>query len=309
MQKYKNLITARIIADSISKNHRLTTFELTYPRFILAEVNTHRMLSKNSASSRAIPIKQVNELIQRAPAGFVEFGKNQPGMQAKELLNSEQALEADATWLEALEAAVKYSERLSALGVHKQIVNRVTEPWAVMKTVMTGTHWGNMLYLRNHQDAQPEFRYLAQQIEGELQRSTPQELSSGEWHTPYVESRRDAHGALTYWVSETEVSQEVALKVSASCCAQVSYRKNDTTLEKAEKIFDQLILSKPAHSSPVEHQATPMDESYYEIWYYDPRLAAWRGVTHQDAHGELWSGNLCGWVQYRKLIEATPTEF
>jgi hypothetical protein len=26
------------------------------------------------------------------------------------------------------------------------------------------------------------------------------------------------------------------------------------------------------------------------------------GITHQDREGQLWSGNLRGWIQHRKLI-------
>jgi len=131
--------------------------------------------------------------------------------------------------------------------------------------------------------------------------STPQLLHPGEWHVPYVNTYRDTRtGELHYLDSQDRyLDQETALHISASCCAQVSYRKNDDSPDKARKIFDQLINSKPAHASPVEHQATPMNS--YSTYSYNP--AHWQvGTTHVSVNGDLWSGNLRGWIQHRKLI-------
>jgi hypothetical protein len=128
--------------------------------------------------------------------------------------------------------------------------------------------------------------------------SKPHLLNPGEWHVPYINTYRSLiNNELCYSDGKgDDLSAEQALIVSASCCAQVSYRKNDDTLEKAQKIFNQLIHSKPAHASPVEHQATPMksDATNYQRWE--------DGVTHCDRSGHFWSGNLRGWIQHRKLI-------
>ena len=127
--------------------------------------------------------------------------------------------------------------------------------------------------------------------------STPQLLHPGEWHVPYVDHIPKMSGCV-YQANGMSLTIKEALMVSASCCAQVSYRKSDDSLEKAEKIFRQLIESEPAHASPVEHQATPMLTS---VDRYDPQ--AWQpGTTHLSANGDLWSGNLRGWIQHRKLI-------
>ena len=295
MKLPNDLITATVIADSISPdNKRMITMEIEYPRFILAELNTHRMLSKNSASSRAIPVKAMHDHILANTAQPVAWGINRPGMQAKEYLDVEDTVEAMMLWEQARNSALEISQAMSAMNLHKQIVNRVTEPWMMMKTVISGTEWINFFWLRAHADAQPEIQVLAQKMRDAVIASTPTRLEPGEWHLPYVRCERNAAGRLMYLDQTGEPMTLVdARVVSASCCAQVSYRKNDDSLEKANKIFDQLIKSVPAHASPIEHQATPMH----------PGLGfAELGVTHQTRNQEYWSGNLRGWIQFRKLV-------
>lgn len=298
----KDLITARIVADSISPTGvRMTTMEIEYPRFILAELNTHRMLSKNSASSRAIPVKTMHEHIRANTAGPVFWGINQPGMKAKEELRGADLSEAMYIWAIARDAAIRYSQELAGLNIHKQITNRITEPWMIMKTVISGTEWANFFWLRDHADAQPEIAELARKMRAAYDASTPQELNPGEWHVPYVNTYRSLiNNELCYSDGKgDDLSAEEARIVSASCCAQVSYRKNDDSFEKASKIYQQLIESEPAHASPVEHQASPMQ--YISTNAYEPET--WeQGITHLSANGDLWSGNLRGWVQFRKLI-------
>ena len=293
------MISARVLKDSINPNGvRLTTMEIEYPRFILAELNTHRMLSKNSASSRAIPTKTMRQHVMDDPAMPVHWGQNQPGMQAKEeIADKNRAL---TIWHAAKEAACYYNQQFESMGIHKQIANRVTEPWMTMKTVISGTEWANFFYLRNHEDAQPEIAALAKSMFQAQEKSQPQLLCPGEWHVPYVDTiRHITTGELEYFIGDQKVDKDLAIKVSASCCAQVSYRKTDDSIEKALKIYDQLINSKPAHASPVEHQATPVADGYYE----DPVTYAWpNGISHMTKDGILWSGNFKDWIQYRKTI-------
>jgi hypothetical protein len=301
MKTARDLITARILADSVSPDGvRMTTFEIEYPRFILAELNTHRMLSKNSASSRAIPVKAMHEHMRQTPAQPVHWGKNQPGMQANVELTDNDLADAKFMWQRAQQDAMHWALQMAErVGLHKQVANRITEPWMIMKTVISGTEWANFWWLRAHADAQPEIHELAVKMFTEYNRSTPQPLQPGEWHLPYVKSHRLSSGELIYLdATDTPITTEQARVISASCCAQVSYRKNDDSYEKAHKIFKQLIESQPCHASPVEHQATPMCESNGEV---DPEY--WEaGVTHLSANGDLWSGNLRGWIQHRKLI-------
>ena len=301
MKTPQDLITARILADSISPTGvRMTTMEIEYPRFILAELNTHRMLSKNSASSRAIPVKAMHEHIRANTATPVYWGINQPGMKAKEELTGADKSWAGYLWAKARDMAIGFSQDMADLNIHKQITNRITEPWMIMKTVISGTEWANYFWLRDHPDAQPEIAELARKMHQAYEASSPQLLHPGEWHVPYVRTDRSlVDGSLCYYDNNgDDLTADQARVISASCCAQVSYRKNDDTLEKAQKVFKMLIESEPAHASPVEHQATPMKQTN---WQRNPEF--WQeGVTHLSANNDLWSGNLRGWIQHRKLI-------
>jgi thymidylate synthase ThyX len=297
------LISAKVIADSISpEGTRMTTMEIEYPRFILAELNTHRMLSKNSASSRAIPVKAMQDFIKENPATPVYWGINQPGMKAKEELVGIDLSEAKHIWNKAKDDALHWANALSErLGLHKQIANRITEPWMTMKTVISGTEWANFFHLRNHADAQPEIKALAEAMTVAYTTHLPVALKPGEWHLPYITTATYVPtGELQYFDHNfNRLSLEDAKVISASCCAQVSYRKNDDSYDKAFKIYDQLINSDPAHASPVEHQATPMNID--SMCRFEPET--WEpGVTHVSANSDLWSGNLRGWIQHRKLI-------
>lgn len=285
------MISAKILADSVSEyGDRITTFELEYPRFIHSELLTHRVFSRNSASSRAIPIDKTIEGVLNSLAMPVEWGVNRPGMQAEELHSDPQLCQA--TWEEAVQSAAVQAEELAALGLHKQIVNRVLEPFLHMKTVLTGTEFDNFFALRTHGAAQPEFRALAIKMKDLYQSGTPRHIKTGQWHVPY-----HADGVC---LSYDEDAQKAARMVSASCCAQVSYRKTDCSLEKAKRICDRLLGATPIHASPFEHQATPMN------WGDTDTLEEkeWpSGATHMDTGSRLWSGNLKGWIQNRQLLE------
>lgn len=314
-------ITAKIIADSVSSvsGKRITTFELQYPRFIHAEFMTHRMISKNSASSRAIPVKVMLENILANPAMPSHWGKNQTGMQANEELDWQTQDGAKEHWRMAMLNAVHSAESLSLIGAHKQIANRLTEPFQMMKVVATATEWDNFFWLRKHRDAQPEIRILAEKMWEAREKSNSQELRPGMWHTPYVSNLEVMDGdyveRLEYYIGDLAsgedfqvLSLEDALKVSASMCAQVSYRKADDSLEKAIAVYDRLVTSTPVHASPLEHQATPLP-------YTDPADILKAVLNREDVqtgsegftsmHNTLgaMSGNFAHWSQYRQVIE------
>jgi hypothetical protein len=288
------MIKATVIQDSIFTN-RITTFELEYPRFIHSELMTHRQFSRNAASSRAIPVAKMHEHILANMATPVEWGVNRPGMQASEVLSEVEAIGAKNLWRCAGEEAVRWAKSLANQHLHKQIVNRVTEPFQIMKTVVTSTEWENWYNLRNHADAQPEIRELAKDMLAAHKASKPTILYPGEWHVPYVDRYTSAAG-MSYMIGESVVPMEVARKVSASCCAQVSYRNSDDSIEKAEMIFDKLINSDPAHLSPVEHQATPMSKHIHQDEEWP------EGVTHFDRYSNAWSGNFKQWIQFRQTL-------
>lgn len=289
-------ISATIIADSVNLNGvRIITYELEYPRFLHAELLTHRVFSRNSASSRAIPINTMLDNIQAEPAAPIHWGKNQSGMQAKEELQEPEKSRVQSLWIASMQSAVHYCDAMSDAGAHKQIANRITEPFQHMKVVVTSTEWENWFWLRYHPDAQPEIMELARIMKESYDCSKPERLRHGEWHVPYVQTHRSSDGTLTYWDDElAQITKKQALMVSASCCAQVSYRKSDTSLEKAEMIFKRLIESEPCHASPVEHQAMCHSVEWVAEWP--------EGFTHVDRKGYLWSNNFRSWIQHRALI-------
>jgi hypothetical protein len=300
----KNHISCTVVADSVCSGSRMITLELEYPRFIHAELMTHRMLSKNAASSRAIPIKKMHETITEKTAMPVHWGKNQPGMSAKEEVSDLVKEASIGLWNSARDSMLHHSYVMSDMGIHKQIANRITEPFQMMKTVISGTEWANLIWLRHHADAQPEFFELTDCIVKCLEQSESILIVAGEWHTPYVHRFRDNKGVLQYLDSTGEkLSKDDAIKVSSSCCAQVSYRKNDDSLEKAKNIFARLIESEPIHASPIEHQATPMKFKDAGLYSQDMNPTTWEaGITHMDKNKQYWSGNLRGFIQHRKLI-------
>jgi len=286
-------MTAKIIQDSTSNGNRITTFELEYPRFIHAELLTHRMFSRNSASSRAIPVERMMELVDTQLAMPCYWGKNQPGMSAREEIT--EIARAETTWKFAAQTAREFSKTLLDLGLHKQIANRVTEPFQTIKVVLTATEFDNWFELRAHPDAQPEINLLAQEMKAALKASTPLEILPHDWHVPYVD-RTWQNGQIYYQVAGEHCPVAQARMVSASCCAQVSYRRLDQSLDKALSIAKKLVAGRPWHASPFEHQAKPMLSTLQpHIWE--------AGTTHQDHHGNFWSGNFRGWIQHRQLLE------
>lgn len=293
----QNQIKATVIADSINpKRVRITTMELEYPRLIHSEFMTHRVFSRNSASSRAIPVAKIIEQVRTNPAMPVHWGKNQAGMQANEELSEESKPEAITAWLNAAQDAAFNAETMLGIGLHKQVVNRILEPFQIMKVVVTSTEWDNFFWLRDHPDAQPEIRLLAQVMKTAMQESKAVELAPGLWHTPYVNQVVNAGQQMFFDEQSNLIDVEKAIKISCSSCAQVSYRKLDTSLEKAEVIYDKLVNSEPVHASAFEHVAQctgiyDMSKLYNDV-----------GWTHEDKTYDLWSGNFRDWIQYRQLI-------
>lgn len=277
--------SVKIIKDSVnSNNNRLTTFELQYPRFIHAELGTHRLLSRNSSSSRAIPTDKFIEYLTAHP---IYFGINKAGMSAEEELSVEQSNEFIKDWFELRDVCVKVVQGWKdKYNVHKQIINRVLEPWFIMKTIVTATNFDNFFWLRSHKDAQPEIKVLSDMMLEEYSKSSPTLVLDREWHMPYIDEEIDFNDFN---------SVQDAIKISISCCAQVSYRNNDMTLDKASRIFEKLLINEPIHASPAEHIATPL--GHYEI------QAREELATRFNDPGIEYCGNLKGWRQYRKTLK------
>lgn len=275
--------SAKVIADSMFEGSRLITLEIELHRFVLPEFNTHRSPSRNFQSSRAVPVKQMIEQVRNNPALPVHWGKNEPGMVANNQLAGEQLVDTKGEWFQAAMNAADSAEFMLGEGAHKQIVNRLLEPFMWTKGVTTATYkaWQAFFDLRLHKDAQPEIRALAVEMNNAINESTVAELGPDDWHMPYFGDG--------YWLKGCGIPLKDALMISASCCGQVSYRKLDDTLEKATKIYGMLNLPEngsykedPPHFSPTEHQARAGNGDF-----------EMSGNFHtQDS-----------WMQYRKILE------
>lgn len=308
-------ISAKVICDTISEQGiRLTTFEIEYPRIVMSEFNTHRSVSKNSSSSRAIPVSKMLEHTKNINLKPVYFGSKKSGMQAGDELLGVELEQATGVWEASLRNAVESSEMLDELGVAKEVTNRLVEPFQLVKVVCTATDWDNFFNLRLHPDADPNICMLAYKMYKAMDDSEPQLLYDGEYHTPYVKALRDETGSLFYYDNDDKyLTLADAIKISAASCASVSYRTEGMTIEKADKIFDMLINAEVIHSSPFEHLATPIVEKFeyfdegdldsgYEV-NLPHHIDSWEdGITHFNRQGHLCSGNLRGWVSYRHQL-------
>lgn len=289
---------AKIIADSLSPaGHRISTLECTFPRFILAEYNTHRVLSRNSASSRAIPVDKNIERIEANPFVPLAFTKNQKGMQASDVIDEKLQKKAVKWWLRALNACTGAAEVLLGIDVHKQHANRLLEPWGWQTVVTTATEWDNFWALRTDAGAQPEMQVVAGLMKTAYDASRPVQLDHGEWHLPYVNKGEELTGMWRWndWV-----------KISAARCARVSSLAQDGVRDigKDLELYERLV--KPGHMSPLEHPCRPMTER--ELGLFTQTRWVWN-ETDQDWYAEApdyythFLGNVQGWVQHRKMIK------
>ena len=307
-------ITAKVVCDSISEQGvRLTTFEIEYPRIVMSEFNTMRAISKNSSSSRAIPVAKMLEHTKNINLKPVYFGSKKSGMQAGDELDGNDLINAKLFWEAALFDAVTWATELDELGVAKEVTNRLVEPFQLVKVVCTATDWGNFFNLRLHPDSDPNICMLAYKMYQDMQESKPIELKVGEWHLPFVNVGWNGKGEMCYADEDFNfIELEQAIKLSAASCASVSYRTEGMTLEKADKIFDMLIKAEVIHASPFEHLATPISKEieienndYLTVGFINKvgDSNTWqKGITHMNKQDELCSGNLRGWVQYRHLL-------
>lgn len=300
--KGRNGIVARLIKDSISINgNRLSTFELEYPRIIHSEFMTHRMISKNASSSRAVPLGRAIQNILENPAFPVHWGAAQAGMQASNELTGDTLLRAQYLWGKGIEQSIALVKEFDEIGTHKQIAARWLETGQMIKVVASGTDWDNLLWLRNDDAAQPEFHELARCAQECFDKSVPELLHPGEFHLPYINTERNRSGKLIYVdPNGMSLTLEEAQKISASCAAQVSYRRLDDSKEKALEIFGKLFSGAKPHMSPTEHQGTPISDKNTA---YPWTVSNWEdGITHARKDGTLCSGNFAGWIQYRQTL-------
>lgn len=268
-----------MIEDSVSNGTRICTMEISFPKVLLAEFNTHRMFTRSFSSSRAIP---VDKLVQHDTFHPLFWGINKPGMSASlDELNVDDKNEAIEIWENTITFCRNSSLRLAELGLHKQWANRCNDWYTMVNGIVTATDFENFFNLRIHPDAQPEMQELARLMKEALDNSTPTVILNEasiyehhtQWHLPYVTPRE-----------RQDYPVETLLKISTARCARVSYNNHDGTSPSVEndiKLHDRLVGSIPLHASPAEHQAKPgIDKNQYYK-------------------------NFKGWIQYRTQLENT----
>ena len=277
------MIEVKLVADSINAQtqDRLPTFLLTYPRYIHAELMTHRVFSRNAASSRAIPVVKFRQDVMDNPVIPNHWGTNQPGMQAGDELNNiledwiwpstgenvTQREFAKRTWLAARDVALGAHVALEKVGLHKQIANRVIEPWFHIQVLVSATEYQNWFGLRCHKDAHPDIQALADAMLEVYVTKEPAILMPGEWHLPFGDQDLDPN---------MPVADKV--KICTARAARVSYKTFEGEIDYAKDIELHDRLMKSGHWSPFEHPA------------------------YAGKHG-VWSGNFRGWHQYRKSFQ------
>lgn len=264
-----NDTTAEVIADScVDGGRRLTTMVVRFPRFLLPQFNTHRVFSRNTASSRAIPTEKLIARVRDYPVLPTYIGKNQPGMSASEALAEMAQLRAIAALRELAEITSQYVTELSRLGVHKQTANRYLEPFLMTTVIVTATEWDNFFALRLHHSTQPEMQDLARVMKSALDTSTPNENDG--WHLPFGDRIK------------TTVPLEM-LYIAAARCARVSYETHGGDTDEAKDLELAKRLKADGHWSPFEHIAYPIRP------------------------GGVVSGNLKGWDSLRSMLEGNRT--
>jgi thymidylate synthase ThyX len=253
---------------------------------IHSEFMTHRTISRNASSSRAIPVKKQIQMVIDNPAVPLAFTKNQKGMQGGEALSGDVLQHAYTAWLDARDAAVIQAQILADLEVHKQYANRILEPFSHITVVATATDWNNFFALRCHEMAQPEIHDLADKMYAAREANIPTVLKEGQWHLPFcnIDDECEIYNGYFEGAATNEQIVEIMIKRSVARCARVSYMNHDgteTTVEQDLQLYDRLLGSSPIHASPAEHQAQALNMNY----------------------SAYVNGNLRGWIQYRKTLK------
>ncbi len=278
--------TAKVIADSINGlGNRLVTREVQLHRFVLAEFNTHRAFSRNSASSRAIPYAKMRQKALETPAIPLSWPNEQKGMQGGAELPQTSQITAELHWLDARDKAVETADKLHKIGVHKSVINRLLEPFLPHTIIVSATDWQGFWDQRCHPDAQPEIRVAAEAMKSAYDASKPEHLAWGDFHLPYITDEERAEFPLRgselgedYFSAKNLPKISPLLKISAARSARVSYLTHDgkRDIQKDIELYERLAFHVPAHASPLEHPA--------RVSYHNHR------------------GNFSGFAQLRHLV-------
>jgi hypothetical protein len=320
------MINAKVIAHSVANNEELITFQTKAPKFLDAEFEKHRMISSNSSSDRAIPLNRMLEREYFLPA---DVRINRAGMQGTEHLRED---EKEMFYEDLKDLYGHTADVLKKWDkVHKQHLNRYLLGFSYQDKVATANRssFEHFFSLRLHEAADPAMYELARCMKQAMEESEPEELAVGMWHLPYVDRDKDMGEIFKFLkgVGNPQfVEEEYLPKLSSSRCARVSYMKHDNTSPSIQddlELYNQLAVrpytdkretfypeNDPVHLSPLEHQAKPMEwsreDTYIDVANIHELVEDWdKGTTHLDKDGNLWSGNLRGWIQHRKIIECS----
>jgi hypothetical protein len=270
-------IDVKVIADSINPDtgKRITTLAIKIPRIILSEHNTHRSLSRNFSSSRAIPAKKLRKEAWEHPFVPIYWGANKSGMSADQQLTGFNLSMAKFSWKLAGKFAVMFHKMMELVGVHKQTCNRIIEPWMSVVGTITSTEWDNFLRLRYDRNAQPEIIVLAKKIHDAIKASEPTVPENG-IHLPFI----DEEERRTFPIDQL-------IKISVARCCRTSYANclgKKSQPEEDIKLYHRLLGN--GHFSPFEHIA----------------LIPNHGRVAKELQYDL-QRNFRGWYQLRAFIQ------
>jgi hypothetical protein len=253
-----------------------------------ADFMTHRTHSRNASSARAIPVEKLLQKIEDDPVLPVWWGKNQKGMQAREELAREDIEKARMLWLEGRDFNVGLARRLGKVGLHKQLANRVAEPWMFIVVVLTATETDNYAALRTEGMAQPELEDVVVKTMTALKESTPQKLGRGAWHLPLVTGYDEVD------LRARNFSDFDLCMVSSARCSRASYMTHEGKRDPVGDLDQAENLISNGHMSPFEHVAQAMTVEQWEEY----AMAA----AHEWATKRVPVGNFWGWKQFRKTL-------
>lgn len=301
---------AKVIADSIGPNGvRLTTMEFDIWKPLLAEFNTHGLLSRNFPSSRAIPWSKMRKKIIEKPH-VPMFRKNNPGMQPGDPLSQAEQEQAAGLWLLARDEMLVVVEEMGSneadkdgnvgLNIHKQWLNRLLEPWITVTGLVTATEWDNFFNLRlelnddGYPMAQDEFYFTALAMKKALDESEPKQLGPGGIHAPYIDA--SAIEWVSGFVTDDDPSKikKACMMLSAGKCATVSYDNLGQGVDH-EKDYRRAVemLLPNGHMSVFQHQAICLPGEV---------IRGMSGAQWSESTAYDYSGQLRGWTQFRKTL-------
>lgn len=300
---------------SLENGSTLYTVHVRAPRIIWAEIMTHRVFSRNARSSRAVPVKTMLNEVRNDPFVPWHWTGAKPGMQgipnwsekillkgsAGNFVDSDRPVDPALAWLHGRDMAADLAESYLDAHYHKQIANRLLEPFSWIDGLITSVQWNNFFHLRDHSDAEPHLQDLAVTIERAIARAVLMDLEPGDWHLPYVtqEDRDYANTTFQAW----DLRLDFLRKISAARCARISYAPfdNNPGYDRELERYDLLVKSSRVHASPLEHQATPDTRSMTETrtFFEGGMVETIEGYAFDN--GEF-HGNLPGWIQNRHLV-------